>query len=60
MIIREAQKKLLDLASKFKCVAVTGARQCGKTTLVKQTFQELPYVSLENLDTRQFAINSPI
>lgn len=59
MIIREAQKKLLDLASKFKCVAVTGARQCGKTTLVKQTFQELPYVSLENIDTRQFALDDP-
>ena len=59
MIIREAQKKLLDLASKFKCVAVTGARQCGKTTLVKQTFNELPYVSLENMDTRQFALYDP-
>lgn len=59
MIIREAQKKLLDLASKFKCVAVTGARQCGKTTLVKQTFNELPYVSLENMDTRQFALEDP-
>jgi predicted AAA+ superfamily ATPase len=59
MIIREAQKKLLDLASKFKCVAVTGARQCGKTTLVKQTFKDLPYVSLENLDTRQFALDDP-
>ena len=59
MIIREAQKKLLDLASKFKCVAVTGARQCGKTTLVKQTFVDLPYVSLENIDTRQFALDDP-
>jgi predicted AAA+ superfamily ATPase len=59
MIIREAQKKLLDLASKFKCVAVTGARQCGKTTLVKQTFKDRPYVSLENLDTRQFALDDP-
>jgi predicted AAA+ superfamily ATPase len=59
VIIREAQKKLLDLASKFKCVAVTGARQCGKTTLVKQTFVDLPYVSLENIDTRQFALDDP-
>ena len=59
MIIRDSQKKLLDLASKFKCVAVTGARQCGKTTLVKQAFKELPYVSLENIDTRQFALEDP-
>jgi predicted AAA+ superfamily ATPase len=59
MITRIAQPKLLDLASKFKCVAVTGARQCGKTTLVKQAFRQLPYVSLENLDTRQFALEDP-
>ena len=59
MIIRESQHKLIDLASKFKCVAVTGARQSGKTTLVKQTFKDLPYVSLENLDTRQFALEDP-
>jgi predicted AAA+ superfamily ATPase len=27
--------------------------------LVKQTFNELPYVSLENMDTRQFALDDP-
>ena len=36
MIQRIAKDKLKDLASKFKAVAVTGARQTGKTTLVKQ------------------------
>ena len=31
MIKRIAKLKLIDLASKFKAVAVTGARQTGKT-----------------------------
>ena len=35
MIKREAEIKLKDLATKFKAIAVTGARQTGKTTLVK-------------------------
>ena len=35
MIQRIAKDKLKDLASKFKAVAITGARQTGKTTLVK-------------------------
>jgi len=35
MITRIAAKKLIDLAEKFKAVAVTGARQAEKTTLVK-------------------------
>ena len=59
MVQRIAKKKLIDLASKFKAVAVIGARQSGKTTLIKQVFKTKPYVSMENPDTRQFAIEDP-
>jgi hypothetical protein len=40
-------------------VAVTGPRQSGKTTLCRATFPELAYVSLEPLDTREFAAQDP-
>lgn len=59
MIQRAAKDKLRDLASKFKAVAVTGARQTGKTTLVKQVFKGKPYLSLENPETRNFALEDP-
>jgi predicted AAA+ superfamily ATPase len=59
MIERIAKIKLSQLAKKFKAVAVTGARQSGKTTLVKQVFKNKPYVSLENPDTRNFALTDP-
>ncbi|PLX03015.1 MAG: AAA family ATPase [Marinilabiliales bacterium] len=59
MILRESRSKLLDLAGKFKCVAVIGPRQSGNTTLVKRAFVEKEYVSLENPDNRQFAIDDP-
>jgi predicted AAA+ superfamily ATPase len=59
MIQRKAKKKLIQLASKFKAVAVTGARQTGKTTLIKEVFRDKPYVSLENLDMRNFALEDP-
>ena len=59
MIQRTAKDKLKDLASKFKAVAVTGARQIGKTTLVKQVFKGKPYLSLENPETRNFALEDP-
>ena len=59
MIQRIAGKKISELAAKFKAVAVTGARQTGKTTLVKQIFKDKPYVSLENPDNRSFALEDP-
>jgi uncharacterized protein len=59
MIIREAQKKLMQLANSFKAIAVIGPRQSGKTTLVKNTFPDKPYFSLENPDIRNFASEDP-
>lgn len=59
MIQRISKEKIIELASKFKAVAVTGARQTGKTTLVKQIFKDKPYVSLENPDNRSFALEDP-
>lgn len=59
MIKRELSKKLKELASKFPVVSVIGPRQSGKTTLVKYVFPKMSYVSLEDLDTREFALKDP-
>ncbi|MFP4025178.1 MAG: ATP-binding protein [Thiohalospira sp.] len=59
MIKRSASKRLKHLFSMFKVVAVTGPRQSGKTTLVKSVFPDKPYITLENPDNRQFAIDDP-
>lgn len=59
MIIRDAQIELTQLAQQFKAIAVIGPRQAGKTTLVRVTFPNKPYVSLENPDTRRFALEDP-
>lgn len=56
---REAKAVLVELSKQFKSVAVVGPRQSGKTTLVKTTFPDLPYVNLENPDTRTFALEDP-
>ena len=59
MIPRILSKKLESLSSKFPVVSVLGPRQSGKTTLVKSVFPEFDYVSLEDLDTREFALKDP-
>jgi hypothetical protein len=45
---------------KFPVLAVTGPRQSGKTTLLKELFADYRYVSLENPNTRSFALEDPI
>ncbi|MBP7850957.1 MAG: ATP-binding protein, partial [Lentimicrobiaceae bacterium] len=59
LITRIAEKELKSLAGQFKSVAVVGPRQSGKTTLVRMAFPDKAYVSLENPDTRRFAIEDP-
>jgi predicted AAA+ superfamily ATPase len=59
MISRTASSKLLQLASQFKAIAVIGPRQSGKTTMVKSLFPDKPYISLEDPDTRNYALQDP-
>lgn len=59
MIPRLATQSLLRLAKGFPIVALTGPRQSGKTTLAKSVFADKAYVSLENLDEREFATQDP-
>jgi uncharacterized protein len=59
MIERDAAARLTKLAGYYPVVSVTGPRQAGKTTLCRSTFPNLPYVSLEPLDVREFAVADP-
>jgi len=59
MITREIQPALEKAARQYKAVALTGPRQSGKTTLAREAFPNLPYVSLENPDTRELAHADP-
>jgi predicted AAA+ superfamily ATPase len=59
MINRTLEKKLQELARYYPAVVVTGPRQSGKTTLCRMTYPETPYVSLEAIDIRDFAVNDP-
>ncbi len=59
MLARIASSTLLRLARGFPVLALTGPRQSGKTTLARAVFPDKPYVSLENLDEREFAQQDP-
>ncbi|MFW5712728.1 MAG: AAA family ATPase [bacterium] len=59
MIKRTLYTYLKRDAKYYPILTVTGPRQSGKTTLVKATFPEHEYISLEATDMRQFAQNDP-
>lgn len=59
MIRRQIHPVLLDLATQFPVVTVTGPRQSGKTTLCQQAFPSKRYVTLEDPDERRFALEDP-
>lgn len=59
MIQRHLESTLRRLAASFPIVAVTGARQAGKTTLVRSVFSDHTYVTLEDPQERAFAEEDP-
>ncbi|MDP2793466.1 MAG: ATP-binding protein [Sulfurisoma sp.] len=59
MFPRLIARHLIDLARQYPVVTVTGPRQSGKTTLLRRTFPDKPYVNLEALDTRAHFLADP-
>ena len=59
MINRKIENILFTLLQKYPAINITGSRQSGKTTLVKNLTGNYNYFSLENPDTRLFAENDP-
>jgi predicted AAA+ superfamily ATPase len=59
MINREIKDTLFNLLQKYPAVNVTGPRQSGKTTLVRELLKDHQYFSLENPDIRMFAQTDP-
>ncbi|MDE6297953.1 MAG: AAA family ATPase, partial [Muribaculaceae bacterium] len=60
MIKRELGSKIKELSEKYPVITLTGPRQSGKSTLLKNQFPDYDYVSLENPDIREFANTDPV
>lgn len=61
-IRRELERKFLHMSGFFKAVLVTGARQVGKTTMLKHLCegQNRTYVTLDNMMARTLAQTDPV
>ena len=61
-ITREMERKFLKMNNFFKAVLVTGARQVGKTTMLKHLAKgtNRTYVSLDDIMVRKLAKSDPV
>lgn len=59
MITREITQELIESTAEYPVVTVLGPRQSGKTTLVKMTYPDKPYFSMEDPDVRTIAETDP-
>lgn len=58
-IHRQLESKFLKMSGFFKAVLVTGARQVGKTTMLKHLSKNRTYVSLDDMDNLELAKKDP-
>lgn len=59
MIKRAIAKKILEYYKQYPIISLIGPRQSGKTTLVKYIFPNKPYINLEDIENREFALSDP-
>ena len=58
-IPRLLSKPIEEAQPYFSVSLITGPRRSGKTELCRHLFKDYKYVNLEDLETRNFAINDP-
>lgn len=60
MIIQRAiHERVKELMKYFPVLSITGPRQAGKTTFLREMFPDYTYLSMEDIDTRSFARDNP-
>jgi len=58
-ITRAIEDVVVHSASTFKCVLITGARQTGKSTLIKHLYPEIKQISFDDPFAEEQAKNNP-
>ena len=59
-IKRDIEHKIVSLSKEYSCILITGPRQVGKTTVLRQLMDSnREYVTLDDLDERSLAKRDP-
>lgn len=59
-IKRDIEDKIISLSKEYSCILITGPRQVGKTTVLRQLMDDnREYVTLDDMDERSLAKRDP-
>ncbi len=58
-INRNIENKIIEASKQFASIAIYGSRQVGKSTLISTLFPNIPYVSLDDIQIRDYALRDP-
>ena len=56
---RQLERKIIELSNEFACITLYGARQTGKSTMIRNLFPEYEYVTLDKSKERILASDDP-
>ena len=56
---RQLERKIIEISREFACITLYGARQTGKSTMVRNLFPDCEYVTLDNSRERILASDDP-
>ena len=56
---RQLEKRIIETAKEFACITLYGARQTGKSTMIRTLFPNYEYVTLDSGKERDLASNDP-
>ncbi len=51
--------KIIEVANEYACITLYGARQNGKSTMIRNLFPEYEYVTLDSTKERILATDEP-
>ena len=56
---RQLEQKIMEVAKEFACITLYGARQTGKSTMIRNLFKDYEYVTLDDSRERILATDDP-
>lgn len=58
-IKRNIENKIIEASKQFAAITIYGPRQVGKLTLIEKIFPNINYITLDDIEIRDYAIRDP-